>query len=397
MTSPLEPNKSSTNEARAESKSSTDMQPGIENRAQALSAPILVVGNVHSGTTLLQKILASHPDVYVGYGETQFYPHLSMIRSHFPDLGSRTIHQNYLLYLIKLITRNFNDAETAFTERRLDAVLDESGNSKIYKLAKVKAHGVSNYEQLYFLIFDIVTSCNGASRWLEKTPAHVFHIDSILQYRPTARIIEMVRDPRAVLASKRARSQEEWLENRENHRAVHATGGYDPVLHSFAWKSAYRQGIRAKNRYPDNILTIRYEDLVQHSKSSIDVVCDFVDMSFRQEMLQVQVTNSASHRPDKLSGISENAINQWRTQLPESAILICDWINGAEIGDGGYELYHVRYKRSYLVLPFVLSRSLWELCKIAWKRWRLRGTLYLFDLGRNYLRRARNVTGALSK
>jgi len=373
------------------------MQPWIKNPTQTLSAPILVVGNVHSGTTLLQKILASHPDVYAGYGETQFYPNLSVIRSHFPDLGSPIIHRNYLLYLIKLITRNFNEAESTFREKRLDKVLDDTSNSKIYALAEIKTHGVCNYERLYFLIFDIVASRKGACRWLEKTPAHIFHIDSILQYQPTARIIEMVRDPRAVLASKRARSQEEWLGNRDNNRAVHAAGGYDPVLHSFAWKSAYRQGNRAKNCYPDNIFTIRYEDLVQDPEHSVKAVCDFVDLPYRPEMLQVQVTNSTSHRPDNQSGISTHAIHQWQTQLPESAILICDRINREEIRDRGYKPYHVRYKRSYLALPIVLSRSIWEFCRIAWKRWRLRGTAYLFDLSRNYLRRVRNVTGAQSK
>jgi hypothetical protein len=373
------------------------MQPRKEDRAQTLSAPILVVGNVHSGTTLLQKILASHPDIYAGYGETQFYPNLAVIRSHFRDLGSPAVHRDYLLYLIKLITRNFNEAETAFREDRLDDVLDDTGNSTIYVSAEEASHGLCHYQRLYFLIFDIVATHKGACRWLEKTPAHIFHIDNILQCQPTARIIEMVRDPRAVLASKRARSQEEWLGTRERNRAVHAAGGYDPVLHSFAWKSACRQGNRAKDRHPGNMFAMRYEDLVQNPEDSIKAVCDFVDLQYTQEMLQVSITNSTSHRPDSPSGISASAIDWWQTQLPESAILICNRVNRAEIRDRGYEPYHVRHKRSYLALPIVLSRSLWEFCRIVWKRWRLRGTAYLLDLSSSYLRRVRNVAGSQSK
>jgi hypothetical protein len=373
------------------------MESASDNRPATLSAPIFVVGNVHSGTTLLQKILASHPDVYAGHGETQFYPNLALIRSHFPDLGSTGVRRNYLAYLIQLLSRNFNEAESAFHENRLDSILEVPGNPRILQLAESALCGERSHQRMYFEVFDIVASCKGAVRWLEKTPAHVFYIDEISQQRPQSRIIELIRDPRAVLASKRSRSREEWLGNFDANRAIHAAGGYDPVLRSLAWKSGYRQAARAKLRYPGRILTIRYEDLVQDPQDTIRSVCDFVELEYRRDMLQVHVTNSSSQRAGNRIGFSTEAISHWRTQLPESAILICDRIARREIKDGGYDFYHAQHKLSYLALPFIVLRSMWELCRIAWKRWRLRGTPYLMDLGRSYLKRLHNMSGTPPK
>jgi hypothetical protein len=393
----LDSSKAPATRERASPLSQNEAQSRRTTFGRGLAAPIFVVGNVHSGTTLMQKILARHPGLYVGPGETQFYPNLNLIRAHFPDLGSPADHRGYLLYLVRLITRNFTEAEAAFRDSRPGHPEDESGTAELYASVRAQAGGIRNHEALYFMVFDAVASHNGADRWLEKTPAHLFHIDEILRNRPGARVLEMVRDPRAVLASKQARSREAWLGSRERNRAVHAAGGYDPLLHSLAWKSAHRQGAMARMRHPDNVLMLRYEDLVTAPERSLRRVCDFLDLDFDADMLQVRVSNSASGEAGPEAGISAVAVGRWQTQLPESAILVCDRVNRTEICSNGYELHRPRHPTAYLALPLIVVRSSWVLFRIAWQRWRLKGTAYLFDLGRNYLRRLRNLAGAAAK
>ena len=48
---------------------------------------------------------------------------------------------------------------------------------------------------IFRLVFDDLTVDSGHDGWVEKTPAHVYHIENIIRLIPDARIIVIVRDP----------------------------------------------------------------------------------------------------------------------------------------------------------------------------------------------------------
>ncbi|GAH22672.1 unnamed protein product, partial [marine sediment metagenome] len=69
-----------------------------------------------------------------------------------------------------------------------------------------------SHERIIPLVFESLMYKGGKTRWLEKTPTHVFYIDDILLSVPDAKFVEIVRDPRAVLASKKRRRETVWPE-----------------------------------------------------------------------------------------------------------------------------------------------------------------------------------------
>ena len=92
---------------------------------------------------------------------------------------------------------------------------------------------------LFGLVMDELTRLNGCRRWLEKTPEHVYFLQQILSVRPDARVIELVRDPRAALASRKHRRTDEWLDAKEAHEQVSPdrSTNFDPLIDSYMWKA----------------------------------------------------------------------------------------------------------------------------------------------------------------
>lgn len=92
--------------------------------------------------------------------------------------------------------------------------------------------------------FDRMTLAAGKSRWAEKTPKHVHCLDRILQYRPDAKIVIIIRDGRDVATSMQSRTGdlaagiERWIadnaagERYWNHPGVHRLR-YEDIVDDF--------------------------------------------------------------------------------------------------------------------------------------------------------------------
>lgn len=114
------------------------------NFRHIVNNPVFVVGCGHSGTTLLLRIVGSHPNFHAILEESAtFYP---------PNM--------------------------------------RSGLSKLRNLAQ----------------FDLAAFRSGKRRWIEKTPLHVYHIEDILRSRPKAKVLLIIRDGRDVAISLKHRS-----------------------------------------------------------------------------------------------------------------------------------------------------------------------------------------------
>ncbi len=108
----------------------------------------------------------------------------------------------------------------------------------------------------------IPSSCD---RWCEKRPSNVNYITQILEYfGEKARFIHIVRDPRAVCTSYHpSRKNEYWI----------SLDRYENDVNN---------GLKFQNH--PQVYTIKYEDLVINSESSIQSLCDFLDLEYGKEM-----------------------------------------------------------------------------------------------------------------
>jgi hypothetical protein len=104
---------------------------------------------------------------------------------------------------------------------------------------------------------------SGKTRWAEKTPGNVCHMDRIFSGWPDARVLHIVRDPKDVLAS--LRESRKWDQ---------------PEVFAEKWcaflprvEEARKSGLLTEQNY----LEIRYESLVNQPEAQTRQILEFLD------------------------------------------------------------------------------------------------------------------------
>jgi len=127
--------------------------------------PIVVGGCARSGTTLMRVMLDTHPNIYCGPESSLFTPIRIKTRRRIRELSWKF------------------DVSARDIERLLGA-----------------SRCLSEFIEKFF---NHLTSVHGKSRWGEKTPTNVLHLDYIFRHFPRAKFIHMIRDGRDVACSLR--------------------------------------------------------------------------------------------------------------------------------------------------------------------------------------------------
>jgi hypothetical protein len=127
---------------------------------------------------------------------------------------------------------------------------------------------------------------NKAAVVMDKSLDSVHYADELMRLFPDMRFLNVVRDPRAQVASM-------------NKAIIHE---FDTLLNARIWAEAHRSACSLLARYPERVLTIRYEDFLSDQEQTLMKVCNFFDIDFLPHMLDV--TRSAeANRIAKLSAL----------------------------------------------------------------------------------------------
>ena len=150
---------------------------------------LFVVGNSRSGTTMMGRILGNHDDVFT-FGELHFFGQLwSPASSTELDISAAT-ELAAKLFCIQREGYRMHGGHQRFLEEAGQFCESITG----YPISPVVLFSE-------FLRFE--ASQNGNSIPCDQTPRNVFYIDEILKSYPQVKIINMIRDPRDVLLSKK--------------------------------------------------------------------------------------------------------------------------------------------------------------------------------------------------
>lgn len=191
--------------------------------------PVFIVGAPRSGTTLLRSMIDAHPNICCPPWETGLFVHLGKIVN-----GDLT----------KVLKK-----EPAFPISRTDI------------LAWVRDAADELMGQ--FLIRSRKT------RWAEKTPTHVDHMDLISEVYPQCQFIHIIRNGRDVIRSLQnmpwAPRQIRWSADR--------------------WIQSVKNGRKFGESCPGRYFEIRYEQLVEDPQGILVAACKFLREPFSTQML----------------------------------------------------------------------------------------------------------------
>jgi Sulfotransferase family len=304
-------------------------------------APVFVVGVSRSGTNLLRAIFNKHSEIWVP-SETHYFDDLR------PRLGdgakgrlSKRAQEEVERYFLALGHRPYgwggDPAESAISQEELRALAAERG-----------ATG-----DAYFWSFCTIRARqHGKSRWAEKTPRHVYRIDDIFSAFPDAKIVCLIRDPRAVAASYR-----DWhlakKRNADPNRlqrsadVERARRSYNIVLMSLLWRGVVHNSYAALRKHGmDRVRVVRFESLVLRPAETLRELCQWLGIGYESEMMDVQLVNSSySAASEHPSGISTDAVDRWRSKLSPVEVAVIQRCCRGFMDELQYEMLPVEISR----------------------------------------------------
>jgi hypothetical protein len=267
--------------------------------------PIIVVGCQRSGSTLLGSVLGAHSKI-VAIPEAQFFvdcmPSNTDIEHDIKELYSN-IAEHYRFKIWKFKIPNPICPKSSF-QHAYTHLISEYNHSTHGKLE--------------------------AKYWVDHQPGHIKHLNKIKNAFPKVRVVNIIRDGRAVANSILPL---DWGPNSINRAA-------------YFWEKRVGYGLAAHNIMGKQMITIKYEDLTQNPKTEIEKLCLFLDLDFEPEMMKgnglrvPEFTDKQHHLVGK--GMNTSRVDKWKTELGSRNIEIFESLTDDFLTYLGYPLEHKR-------------------------------------------------------
>jgi hypothetical protein len=251
----------------------TDGKHNLGGLGESGERLIFVGGAPRSGTTLVQKVLDSHPDVFGG-PEFDWTPQICQLRQRMRE----SVRSGRI---------------TAFVD---DAAIDREIGGLIERLLLPAAER------------------RGARFLSEKTPSNVLVFEQLLEILPAARMIFVLRDPRAVVASMMEVKRRARAQGRPLAKTVRR-----PILAARYVRRHIRAGHRALTKAPERVFVIVYERLLRDPETEIRRLCDFLSLPWSDQLLTPEAQSHVMDEDVEKDGVWYTAA-MWKGGFDSSRI-----------------------------------------------------------------------------
>jgi hypothetical protein len=295
------------------------------------SKQIFILGSSRSGTTMMSRILANNPSIF-SFRELHFFGTLWTNNSN-QKLTKK--HQIDLLSRLFCIQKN--------------GLFNQNKNQNLYaKSENLLTDGVKDPLEIYELFLETIAAENSAEIACEHTPKNLYYINEILQFFPNAKVINLVRDQRDVLLSQKNKWKRRSLGAQAIpiFEALRSYLNYHPILTAAVWSSS----LTITSKYLNNarVKIIRFEDLIKDSKNEVRGICKFLQIDFKEEMLNVPVIGSSTENDTiKKLKLDSSKVNKWKKGgLSQGEIYLSQKFSSKMMRKFGYK------KKEFCIPPF---------------------------------------------
>ena len=231
--------------------------------SSSFKGPLFIVGLSRSGTKLLRNLLNNHSEISLPDFETHFIPELIERNKNGFNLS-----QNISIVLESGFVKK--QIKTEHEKQEFVRTLKNLSENNLYEFVKSILVFFSNKKKTPFI-------------WGDKTPKYLRYLEEIVQLFQNVKIIHIIRDPR------------------DRAISLRRTWWRSTLLAAESWRKEieYAQKIKLdKNCY----LEVRYEDLLDNAERFMHQICDFLQINFEANMLQLK-------RPVEKYGLTSHNVN----------------------------------------------------------------------------------------
>lgn len=280
------------------------MSSGIDPNETARRPAVMVLGVSRSGTSLLKQLLNHHSELAIP-SESYFLPALW-------DRYRRRANREALIA----------DLRCLFTVQRWGVNIDD---------VRRRLPEEAGFAEVIQAIYRSYAEARGKSRFGDKTPVYMQHLDLLERVFPGAQYVHIVRDGRDAALSY------EYMPHRPRLSLLYPRGIGD---FAFCWRreilSARGFGSTvAAGRY----FEVRYENLVTEPEARLREICSFLGVRFEPAMLDYyhdfKSTPDRNHK--RLAEPPSPGNRSWRKQMSAADVERFEAIAGDLLADLGYE------------------------------------------------------------
>jgi hypothetical protein len=295
----------------------------------SIAPATFIVGHPRSGTSLLRALLDGHPDVLVLPFETHLFDWANS-RNPVTSLLDRT-------RLWPTLHRHRPSISRDEVEDVLTRAFAQTRGPRARLLALVEG-----WREL--------TGARSDTRWVEKTPRHLYEATTLLEwFQENARILVMRRDPRDIIAS---------ALKQKPSRAIFEMALTGRLAHQ----------IVSEHEGDPRFSVITYERLVRDTVGTMQTVCRFLHVPYDPVFVTPTVLGaeySGNSRFDAtLKGVSEAAVGRYHEVLSGPRLERAEALLAPVLTDGGYAPTHPtragRHQIERAAITMIVRSGLWR-------------------------------------
>ena len=308
-----------------------------------MKGPIFIVGAPRSGTTLLQYMLRSHPNISLPTGESHFMVPIYKSRKKFGDLQKKT-NLRRLLHTMYHQSRDFLETDLHGIHFEIESIIDLLHEKEMSKVQDVFS----------WLLMENAKG-EGKSRWGDKTPWYLLHMPMILEMFPDAQFIHIIRDGRDVAFSLFGRKED--------------FGVYNIFRAAEYWSIYMEKGQEVGSSLPvSTYMEVRYEDILANPEKECRRICRFLGEEFTDKIVQYRTSSTPGKTPLLLKPIQPDNACKWKNKMTKRQQTTFEAVAWDLLKRNGYET--TGEKRDISFIEKFLSRFHNSFCNLIYrKKW----------------------------
>lgn len=275
-----------------------------------MARPLFIVGCFRSGTTLLRLILNANSRITIS-DEARYIP-------RYINSGRKraTYNKSEVRALCEKIIRQLK-------RQRWAAVPD------ISVLLDYFPNGSLSYNEIVETINSFPHKVPSDGYWGDNTPMYIEHWEQLKDQFPDARFINMVRDPRDVIAST---------------KSIAFNFGFSTYTAARIWEYRLRCSVAMREQLPSaDYFEVRYEELVREPERIVSELCEFLGVEYEADMLRFNESIDAAalaevqpHHKKVLQGITDKSVGAYRSGLSPRQLSLIERVTETLMVKNGY-------------------------------------------------------------
>jgi hypothetical protein len=263
--------------------------------------PFFIIGSGRNGSTLLASILNNHPEIFLP--PEQYILPYAIMQWH---LLRNIAWEDYVKKVIaELLKRNKTQ------NWHLDEITIEEIKSAAVNLNNQHRNAVNLFHIIFTFYGQSIKS--HFTRYGDHSPLNTQFFKLISDEFSTSQYIFLIRDARDVILS---------------YSKLTNNPASDPVFASWKWNDSIKAYHYLKEKYPDRVIMVKYEDFVNSPFQETKKIVGFLNLSVIENILDFdrnegmrKLGASGIHYHLNLSRpINKDSVGRWKTDLPKSTL-----------------------------------------------------------------------------